>query len=541
MVVVGSMLSLLGLAFLAGGALIGWVYLTQRDGDGFLTSPTERFETSAYALTYSDLDIVGDESPPFVHVDDLDQVFVSAAGAHGGDVFVGIGPQADVARYLAPVSHAEVVDVHVDPFRAEYRLAPGSAPSQPPGEQPFWAVSASGPGTQRVDWDIAEGRWSIVVMKADASAPVNVDVEVGAKLDILGPLALGLLVAGVVFLAAGVLLIVVGAVGLGRAVPDAGPSAGAGWAAPGGAVASAPGVGAPTPQEGLHPGGPTNPVRLVGELHGTPSPWLWLVKWLLAIPHYIVLAFLWVAFVLLTAVAFFAILFTGRYPRSLFDFNVGVLRWSWRVGFYSYSALGTDRYPPFSLAPEDYPAQLDIAYPERLSRGLVLVKWWLLAIPHYLVVSMFVGGWMAWGGWDRDGGGPSVGLVGLLVFFAGIALLFTRRYPRGIFDVVMGLNRWAYRVWAYVALLRDDYPPFRLDLGPHEPTPQVAPEPEPAPAPGEPEPPPPPVEPEPVEPEPPPPPVEPPPVEPEPTPPPAKPSPAKPSPGEPPPGEPTPP
>lgn len=214
------------------------------------------------------------------------------------------------------------------------------------------------------------------------------------------------------------------------------------------------------------------PTRVEGRLDQPLSRWMWLVKWLLAIPHYVVLIFLWIAFTVVTIIAFFAILFTERYPRGLFDFNVGVLRWSWRVTYYTYGALGTDRYPPFSLDEvPDYPATLDIAYPERLSRGLVLVKWWLLVLPHYLVTGLFLG--TAYAGSQALVGDEvytwnAPGLIGLLVLFAAIALLFTGVYPRGIHDLVVGLNRWVLRVTAYSALMTDRYPPFRLDLGGEE-------------------------------------------------------------------------
>jgi hypothetical protein len=225
--------------------------------------------------------------------------------------------------------------------------------------------------------------------------------------------------------------------------------------------------------------GNSYPVQVEGRLDEKLSRWLWLVKWLLAIPHFVVLFFLFIAFFFVSVVAFFAILFTARYPRGMFDFNVGVLRWGWRVDYYTYGALGTDRYPPFTLKDvPDYPARLDVAYPDRLSRGLVLVKWWLLAIPQYLVVTIFAGGGAPpasetnqWA-WTYGAGYP--GLITLLVFFAAIALLFTTRYPRGIFDFVVGMNRWCFRVAGYAALMTDKYPPFRLDMGGSETEPEPA-------------------------------------------------------------------
>jgi len=188
----------------------------------------------------------------------------------------------------------------------------------------------------------------------------------------------------------------------------------------------------------------TYPVTLRGELTIPPGRGWWLLKWLLVIPHYIILFFLMIAFAVVWIIAFFAILITGKYPKGLFEFNAGVLRWTWRVGFYSYQALGTDKYPPFSLKPDpDYPADLEITYPEKLSRGLVLVKW-LLGIPHYIIVEVF-----------SD-------LIAILVFVAGICLLFSGRYPKELFKLVIGLNRWVFRVYAYAALMTDKYPPFRL-------------------------------------------------------------------------------
>jgi hypothetical protein len=167
---------------------------------------------------------------------------------------------------------------------------------------------------------------------------------------------------------------------------------------------------------------------------------------------YIVLIFLWIAAFVTWIVALFAILFTGKYPRGIFNFIVGVMRWTWRVSFYGYAALGTDKYPPFTLKAGEYPADLEVAYPDKLSKGLVLVKWWLLAFPQYVVVGIFQGGW----------GVHCGGLIVISVLFGAVVLLFTGKYPRDNFDFAMGMNRWSYRVFAYTALTTDKYPPFRL-------------------------------------------------------------------------------
>jgi uncharacterized membrane protein len=122
-------------------------------------------------------------------------------------------------------------------------------------------------------------------------------------------------------------------------------------------------------------------------------------------------------------------------------------------------ALGTDKYPPFTLKAGGYPADLDVPYPERLNSGLVLVKWWLLAVPHYIVLAFFWGSpelW--WGHW----GGRWPGLGFMLVLFAAIVLLFTGKYPKDIYNLILGINRWSFRVAVYSGLMTDRYPPFRL-------------------------------------------------------------------------------
>jgi len=255
----------------------------------------------------------------------------------------------------------------------------------------------------------------------------------------------------------------------------------ASWCAAGAGVAAlAVGIGLviyggmlPADLAGPQPTGPY-PVSLDAHLDEPLNRWTWLVKWFLLIPHVVILPFLWVAFGILTLVAFVSIAANGRYPAVLFGTNAGILRWTSRVAFYGYSALATDSYPPFTLRDVEYPIRLGFAYPQHLSRRLVWVKSWLLAIPHYAIIAVFSGSTPGQVGGNAPGPRTTGGLVPLLVLFAAIALLFTGRYPRGIFDLLMGLHRWILRVFTYVALMHDAYPPFRVDLGGEESPPATS-------------------------------------------------------------------
>lgn len=446
LIIFGAIGVLVGIGALGGGGVLSWAYGTQRDDQGFFNTRTEPFTSTAHAITSEGVQVL-DEWPLDGNLGTI-RLRVTPRDTER-PVFAGIARTRDLARYLSDTSYDEVRDIELDPFRVEYRRFAGAAPPTPPGDQTFWETRVSGTGTQTLTWDVEGGDWTAVVMNADGAAGVEFDASVGGKISWLIWVIVGLFAFGVLSVVGGVIMIVLGT------------RSGGGPPLPAGAEAPT-AVATPAAADDRYP------VHLTGVLTEPLSRWLWLVKWFLAIPHYVVLAFLWLAFFITTLIAFFAILFTGRYPRGIFDFNVGVLRWNWRVAFYTFSALGTDRYPPFSLEVTDYPATLDVDYPERLSRGLVLVKSWLLAIPHLIIVSLLVGGfgwfvtdagWQAaW--WVAPLGG---GLIGILTVIAGVVLLFTGRYPRDIFGLLIGLNRWVYRVYAYIALMRDEYPPFRLD------------------------------------------------------------------------------
>jgi Domain of unknown function (DUF4389) len=168
--------------------------------------------------------------------------------------------------------------------------------------------------------------------------------------------------------------------------------------------------------------------------------WLPLVKWLLVIPHFIVLTFVGIAAFFVGIFAFFAVLFTGRFPRGAFDFIVGAFRWGYRV--IAYFHLMVDAYPPFSLADDpNYPVRLNIEYPERIANWRPLVQW-LLAIPYLIVAGI-----LYW-------------LTGILTFIAFFTILFTKRIPREMFELMMPGLRWNLRGNSYAYFLTDRYPPW---------------------------------------------------------------------------------
>ena len=210
LIVLGGIGVLAGLALLAGGGFLLWADRTQRE-DGYLTTPTERFGTPTYALTRTRLDADADGARWVLNESWFGTVRIRGESTGTKTLFIGIGPSADVARYLGNVAHANVQDVDFDPFRVTYLSITGGPPQGPPADQTFWVASAAGVGTQTLTWKVHEGDWSVVLMNADASRGVAANVDVGAKLSFLLWVAVGVLIGGLLVTGGSTALIVLAA------------------------------------------------------------------------------------------------------------------------------------------------------------------------------------------------------------------------------------------------------------------------------------------------------------------------------------------
>ncbi|MCB0827728.1 MAG: DUF4389 domain-containing protein [Solirubrobacterales bacterium] len=185
------------------------------------------------------------------------------------------------------------------------------------------------------------------------------------------------------------------------------------------------------------------PVSVFADMQDEYVRFLPLVKWLLLIPHYVVLFFLGIAAMVVAFIAFFATLFTGRYPRGMWDFMRNVQRWVLRV--YAYLFLITDQYPPFSLEEEaGDPVRLEAAYPEHVSRWRPLFAW-LIVIPYAIVAAL-------------------IGVLGqVCALFALFTIIFTKKIPEDLFKIIRVSFNWQMRASFYSYWMSTEYPPFVWD------------------------------------------------------------------------------
>jgi hypothetical protein len=207
MIIIGSILALLGLGLLGAGAAAAAAGHS-RDGAGFVTSGPAAVSTTAYALTTPDLgvDVRGPDEAYARGL--LGTVRIRATPAvPSRPVFVGIAPTADVQRYLDGVGHDAITDIEVDPVRVEYDQQAGGPPEAAPGEQTFWESSDSGTGTRTLEWQLATGDWTVVLMNADGSPGVRANLDLGGTLPVLRGVTIGLFVGGGLLLLGGAVLI----------------------------------------------------------------------------------------------------------------------------------------------------------------------------------------------------------------------------------------------------------------------------------------------------------------------------------------------
>lgn len=326
LLVFGAIFLLVAIGMLFGGGALVWADQTFKDSEGFLTTDTVTIESDSYAITTRPADIDFEGRWPWGRGDFATIKIEGSNNNSAKQIFIGIADESDVEDYFRNVSYDEIKEFRIHPYEVSYRNHPGSSEAEAPTSRTFWVAEAYGSGTRTLEWELEEGTWVLVLMNADGSADVDLSVTVGVKVPWILGVGLGLLIGGVVLLIIAIVMIVLAT----RRPSVSGEMA---KAAP----------GAPTPPEAK----PPSPLIFKGELTEPLSQWLWLVKWLLIIPHLIVLAFLWLAAVVLWVLSFFAILFTGRYHKDIFNLVMGINRWTARVAIYS--GLMTDRYPPFRL------------------------------------------------------------------------------------------------------------------------------------------------------------------------------------------------
>jgi hypothetical protein len=436
------LIALVGFGFVGASVSLGWATAT-RDDAGFFSTSSERFESDSFAIT-SDKTDLGDPGPDDWWADrELATVRVAVDSATAGELFVGIGPEAEVEAFLADVPHDEVTDVDFRPFSADYRRqnADGTAMPSPPMDETFWVAQAAGDATQTITWNLEPGNWVIVVMNADAVANVSADIELGGKLDYLVPIAIGLGVAGVVLLAAGAAMIIGGAV---RRQVDEQAASGAG-----------PGAVVPVDDRAFRP----YPLRLEGHLDAELSRWRWLVKWLLAIPR--------------RRARLPVDRLRGALRRGLSDPVHGSLPFDLRLQRRS-AALdvagqllrqqrpGHRSLPPFTLDAAVRPPSTSTTSISRAASCWSSRGCWRSTPAHHRRVPR---GPSERQRWHRVGAGRQAAQAAR---GGGGTALVHRALPTGLHDLIMGVNRWTYRVIAYVALMTD-YPPFRLDQGGNDP------------------------------------------------------------------------
>jgi hypothetical protein len=448
LLVFGIIIVLIGLGLTTGGGGALWANAALTDDEGYFTTKTLQIDRSSHAVASEPTDV--DVGSWWVwDWGDLATFKVEASNDDPSkNVFVGVADEGDLRDYLRDVDYDEVTDLEIRPDRLEYRNRPGSSEPAAPTTREFWLESVHGSGTQILEWELQSGSWSLVLMNEDGSADLDLSVVLGVKIPWLVGAAVGVLVGGIVALLLGVLMIVL-AVRKPRGPRISEPGAGAPEEPPAPASATE-GGGGPLMSTGYPVGLSIDyPDRDLNRLTT-----FFRIFW--AIPIWIVLGLLaGAAFTCADdgwwfpplGLGFFVILpplllivFRQKYPRWWFDWNLAIAGFATRV--VAYLALLRDEYPSTD---EEQSVHIEIPYPNveaDLNRWLPLVKWFL-AIPHYIVL------WFL-----------SIAAV-VVVIIAWFVILFTGRYPRDLFDFVVGILRWYLRVVAYAFLMTTDrYPPF---------------------------------------------------------------------------------